>query len=143
MNRKSAGLVIGMVAAIAVAVFQSGCDNGGGGGSTSVDVNGFYEGTTPNGSTCAATFIQNGTSVVAPEVKINRTGSIAGTLNNDHFTFTITYTEGDTENGAGDFTADGMSFTGNLPSVGDFDFSWRGPDFANHTPLGQPLGYTK
>jgi len=140
---------MGIVGGIAVAVFQTGCEDGmfgtegGGDGSASVDVNGFYEGTAPNGSTAACTFIQNGSSVAAPEVKFNRRGSLAGTLQGAHFTFTVTYAEGDTETGAGDFTADGMDFTGTLSSSGGLTLSWRGPDFANHTPLGQPLGYRK
>ncbi len=144
MNVSGVRRWVRMACAAVACLALAGCEGSGdGGGSASVDVNGFWEGTTPNGSTCAATFVQDGSSVTGPEVKINRFGSLKGSLSGQSFTFTMNYADGDTESGTGTFSADGMKFEGQLPSVGDFYFLWRGPSFAEHSPLDAPLTYSK
>lgn len=126
-----------------------GCDNDDSSGSPAegLNVNGFWEGTTPNGSTCAATFIQDGGSVTSGGdgglVKINRMGTLSGTLSGYSFKFTVSWEDGSKEEGSGTFDNEGMRLDANLPSVGDFYFSWRGPSYAQHSKLSEPLAYSK
>jgi hypothetical protein len=132
---------------VAMALFGGiGCDNGddsGGEPAEGLNVNGFWEGITPNGSTCAATFSQDVGNVTSPETKINRFGSLSGTLGGYEFNFTMTYDDGTSEEGSGTFDSEGMKLTANLPSVGDFYMLWRGPSFAQHSPLSEPLAYSR
>jgi len=107
-----------------------------------LNVNGFWEGITPNGSTCAAPLAQDGANV-SGDAKINRNGHIDGTLSGYTYKFTMTYDEGDTEQGSGKFDKEGMKFNGNLPSVGDFYLLWRGPSYEQHSKLDEPLTYSK
>jgi hypothetical protein len=130
-----------MVAALLGAV---GCDNGddSSGPAEGLNVNGFWEGTTPNGSTCAAPLAQDGGNV-SGDAKINRRGHLSGTLSGYEFNFTMTYDDGSKEQGTGTFDSEGMKLTANLPSVGDFYMLWRGPSFAQHSKLSEPLAYSK
>jgi len=134
-----------LLAAVMVGVL--GCeDNGGGGGSPAagLNVNGFWEGITPNGTTCAGTFIQDGSKVTSDgQAKINQMGDLAGTLSGYKLSFTMTWADGSTEKGKGTFDNEGMRLDANLPSVGDFYFSWRGPSFEHHSKLSEPLAYSK
>lgn len=133
----------------AVMIGGLGCESGGddSGAADGLNVNGFWEGTTPNGSTCAATLIQDGSTVTSGGegglVKINRMGTLSGTLSGYKFSFTVTWDDGSTEDGSGTFDTDGMRLDANLPSVGDFYFSWRGPSYEQHSKLSEPLAYSK
>ncbi|MEI6147788.1 MAG: hypothetical protein WCS01_01720 [bacterium] len=138
--------------ALAAAVMFGGIgceDRGGSSGSAAsgLDVNGFWEGTTPNGSTCAATLVQDGANVTSGGdgglAKINRMGRMSGTLSGYNFKFTMSWDDGSTEEGSGTFDKEGMQLDANLPSVGDFYFSWRGPSYAEHSKLSEPLAYSK
>jgi hypothetical protein len=128
-----------------------GCDDGddssGGSPADGLNVNGFWEGTTPNGSTCAATFIQDGANVTSGGegglVKINRLGKMSGTLSGYSFKFTMSWDDGSTEEGSGTFDEKGMRLDANLASVGDFYFLWRGPSYEQHSKLSEPLAYSK
>ena len=133
----------------AVMVGGLGCEDDGGGGSAAsgLNVNGFWEGTTPNGSTCAATFIQDGSKVTSGGegglVKINRMGTLSGSLSGYKFSFTVKWEDGTSEKGSGTFDNAGMRLDAKLPSVGDFYFLWRGPSYAQHSRLSEPLAYSK
>lgn len=138
--------------ALAAAVMFGGigCEDGGGSSGSAasgLDVNGFWEGTTPNGSTCAATFIQDGGKVSSGGegglVKINRMGKLSGTLSGYSFKFTLSWDDGSTEEGSGKFDEEGMRLDASLPSVGDFYFLWRGPSYEQHSRLSEPLAYSK
>ncbi len=155
MRRMRSAVWFGVVA-IAMGLFGTGCGGGGsdsssdGGQSLSegtpaegLDVNGFWEGTAPDGTTAAATFSQAGGNVTADEAKINKTGKIVGTLSGLHMAFNMIFDDGTTVAGEGDFDSAGMTFNGTLTGMGAFDLLWRGPSFEQHNPLGEPLTYSK
>ena len=134
----------------AVMIGGLGCEDGGGSSGSAasgLDVNGFWEGTTPNGSTCAATLVQDGGTVTSGGegglAKINRMGTMKGTLSGYSFKFTMSWDDGSTEQGSGTFDNEGMRLDANLPSVGDFYLSWRGPSYEQHSKLSEPLAFSK
>lgn len=121
-----------------------GCDNDddSSGPAEGLNVNGFWEGMSPNGSTTAAPLTQDGANV-SGEAKINQHGSISGTLSGYKYSFTFTNDDGVKEKGSGTFDKEGMRLDANMPSVGDFYMLWRGPSYAQHSKLSEPLAYSK
>ena len=147
--KKSASLsLVSVWVALLIPLVLSSCEKGGGGGHSSgvpaagLDVNGFWEGVLSDGSTAAGTLAQANASVTS-SAKLGDMGQLVGTLNGYHMDFTFAHDSGGTESGQGDFSSDGMTFTGSLPSVGNFQLLWRGPDFEHHSPFGEPLEFSK
>jgi len=149
---KAVGLAwVNLCAAGLMACFLAGCDDSdsGGGGSPAGDLNatGFWEDPL-NGQTAAGNLVQDhgnvtGNLLLPP----NGSGQVTGKVNGYHMTFTMAWDSGMTESGSGDFVfadtgVDKLVFNGNLPSLGDFVISWRGPSFEEHTPAGETLEYT-
>ena len=143
--------VWGSVLALVLAVGLAGCGGGGGdsGGTPAADLNatGFWENPL-NGATAAGNMTQTGGNVTAylllPPMGM---GNLIGTMNGYHMDFTMAWDSGSSESGTGNFvfvnnSVDKLVFQGNLPSVGDFEISWRGPSFEEHDPAGVPLAYT-
>jgi len=151
--KRSTGLSIaGLLAAVLIPFVLAGCDGGSGGSSggspaAGLNVTGFWE-YPLNGQTAAGTVVQtngNVTGLLLLPPKPN--GSLTGTLNGYHMTFTMAYDDGTTESGQGDFSfvtssTDVLLLNASTPSLGNFTLSWRGPDVADHNPAGETLTYT-
>ena len=125
-----------------------GSSDNGGSPATNLNVSGFWEDPL-NGATAAGQLAQtNGNVTGALLLPPAGNGQVIGTINGYTMNFTMAYDSGKSESGSGTFTfvtgnsVDSLIFDGNLPSVGNFEISWRGPDFNDHTPAGQPLAYT-
>jgi hypothetical protein len=150
MKKWQMGLAVGS-ALLVMVVGLVGCGGGGGsdGGTPAKDLNatGFWENPL-NGQTAAGNMTQVGGNVTgALLLPPAGNGNLVGTVNGYHMDFTMAYDSGTSETGSGDFSfvsteTDKLIFTGTLPSVGPFVISWRGPDFNDHDPAGQPLSYT-
>ena len=149
MKKIQAAVLFGAMALL-VGFGVVGC--GGGGGDNPVpakDLNatGFWEDSL-NGATAAGDITQNVANITAYLLlPPSGMGRIVGTVNGYHATFTVAWDSGSSESGSGDFSfvnnsVDKLVFDGTIPSVGNFEISWRGPNFDNHTPAGEPLDYT-
>ena len=147
--KKTIGLgLVNLCAAVVIPIFLAGCGGDGDSGvspATNLNVTGFWENPL-NGATAAGSLSQNGGNVTGKLLLPPAgNGDVIGTLNEYHMDFT--WDNGTAESGSGDFAfvntgVDKLIFTGNLPSVGNFVISWRGPSFEEHTPAGETLTYT-
>ena len=145
--------LVNLCAAVVIPLCLTGCGGGdsadsGGSPATNLNVTGFWENSL-NGETAAGNLSQNVAAVTgALLLPPAGNGQIIGTVNGYHMDFTMAWDSGPSESGSGDFAfvdtgVDALIFTcTNLPSVGDFVISWRGPDFEDHTPAGETLTYT-
>lgn len=142
--------LVNLCAAVVIPLCLAGCGgDGDSGGSPAKDLNvtGFWENPL-NGAVAAGNLTQIGGNVSGNLLlPPNGNGQVIGTVNEYHMDFTIAEDGGAAESGSGDFSfvntgTDKLIFTGNLPSVGNFVISWRGPDFEDHDPAGETLTYT-
>ena len=144
--------LVNLCAAVVIPLCLTGCGGGdstdsGGSPATNLNVTGFWENPL-NGAVAAGNLSQIGGNVSGNLLlHPNGNGQVIGTVDGYHMAFTIAEDGGAAESGSGDFSfvdtgVDKLIFTGNLPSVGDFVISWRGPDFEHHAPAGEPLPYT-
>jgi hypothetical protein len=145
--KKLAVAVLCMAAAVLIGCEGGGGDGGGGSPAAGLNVTGFWENPL-NGATAAGDLSQSGGSVTGDLLlPPSGMGHLTGTIDGYHMNFTIAWSSGSSESGSGDFavvdtSTDKLTFTGNLPSVGDFVISWRGPSFDQHDPAEQTLTYT-
>lgn len=150
MKKAIGWALVSLCAVVVVSLGLVGC--GGDGDSsaspaTNLNVTGFWENPL-NGAVAAGNLVQNGGNVAGNLLlPPNDNGQIIGTVNGYHMDFTIAWDNGLAESGSGDFSfvdtgVDKLIFTGNMPSVGNFVVSWRGPDFDHHAPAGETLPYT-
>ncbi len=149
--KKTVGLaLVSLCAVILIPIFLAGCGGDGDSGTTpatNLNVTGFWENPL-NGATAAGDLAQNGGNVTgALFLPPAGMGHVIGTVNEYHMDFTMAWDSGSSESGSGDFAfvntgVDKLILAGNLPSVGNFVISWRGPSFEEHNPAGETLTYT-
>ena len=142
--------MVSLSAVVLIPIFLAGCGGGDDSGvspATNLNVTGFWENPL-NGAVAAGNLSQNGGNVTGNWLlPPDDNGQVIGTVNGYHMDFTLTWDNGQSESGSGDFSfvdtgVDKLIFTGSLPSVGNYVISWRGPDFEDHTPAGETLEYT-
>ncbi|MCX6993343.1 MAG: hypothetical protein NT011_09415 [Kiritimatiellaeota bacterium] len=150
MKKAMSLALVSLCAAVVAPLFLTGCGGDGDSGTTpatNLNATGFWENPL-NDATAAGNVSQNGGNVTGylllPPMGM---GNLIGTVDGYHMSFTMAWDSGTSESGSGDFAfvdtgVDKLILTGNLPSVGNFVISWRGPSFEEHNPAGVTLTYT-